>query len=289
MPNPSPTRIDFGNPLASPGERQPTGSMSVDSYGLVQAQLTFALDSDPNNLAQAILWYSPGVDYPDNLGFPLVSYKYQMSASKGGVTMIVVDYMGVFRESGVTDPQLTGVANTTAQPIETHPNFTEVTDDTIGTGSPTQLLGGKPPINLAPGTNPIFNEVQNSNGVVTYTFAGFGVSDTVNYKAGIRQFLRPMVNVRGMIFLNPANGYRAAAMINGVGRTLFESDVTKLIAPTDAVGALAGTDCLLTSASIECIGNPDNYAGIKVSYDIMVGGELGWDQDIYGEFQNSIF
>jgi hypothetical protein len=283
------TRKDYGNPLLSPGERQPNGSMSVDAYGLIQAQLTFALDSDPGNIAAAIAHYCVGVPYPDTLGYPLRSYKYQLASSKGGLTMLTVDYMGVFRDSGITDPQLTGVANTTAQPIETHPNFTEVTDETIGTGSPTQLLAGKPPTNLALGTDPIFNEVLNSNGSKSYTFVGFGVSDVLNPKAGIRQFLRPMVNVRGMIFLDPENGYRAATMVNNVGRTLKESDVTKLIAPTDAVGALAGTDCLLTSASIECIGNPDSYAGIKVTYDIMVGGELGWDQDIYGEFKESIF
>jgi hypothetical protein len=54
-----------------------------------------------------------------------------------------------------------------------------------------------------------------------------------------------------------------------------------LITPNDAVGALAPEICLLTAANVEVIGQPDNVAGIKVVYDIMVGGDSGWDSDIY--------
>jgi hypothetical protein len=220
------------------------------------------------------------------------SYKYHIATSKGGVAMMTVDYMGVFRASGYTDPQITGVANTTAQPIETHPNFSAVTDNTIGTSSPTQLLGGKPPgAKATNGNDPIF--IPTTTVPVQYQFAGFGVTQdgttTINKKAGIRQFLRPMVNVRGMVFFDPAQGDNVATMVNGCGRTLKDSDLDNLIQPTAIIGAISGKYCLLTSANAECIGNPSNYSAIKVTYDIMIGGELGWDEDIYGQMQTAIF
>jgi hypothetical protein len=79
-------------------------------------------------------------------------------------------------------------------------------------------------------------------------------------------------------------------MTNGVGRTLKSAeDMFKLITPGDILGALSPDLCLLTAANAECIGTPDNYAGIKVVYDIMIGGELGWDSDIYGPMPDNIF
>jgi hypothetical protein len=79
-------------------------------------------------------------------------------------------------------------------------------------------------------------------------------------------------------------------MTNGVGRTLkTENDMFKLITPNDILGALSPELCLLTAANAECIGTPDNYAGIKVVYDIMIGGDLGWDSDIYVPMATAIF
>ena len=99
-----------------------------------------------------------------------------------------------------------------------------------------------------------------------------------------------MYNVRGVVFFNPENGARAAAMTNGVGRTLkTPADMFKLITPGDILGALSEDLCLLTAANAECIGTPTNYAGIKVVYDIMIGGDLGWDPEVYGPMANSIF
>jgi hypothetical protein len=45
----------------------------------------------------------------------------------------------------------------------------------------------------------------------------------------------------------------------------------------------------MTAANVESIGQPDNVAGIKVTYDIMVGGDLGWDPEIYWPPTASIF
>jgi hypothetical protein len=290
------TRIDFGDELLSPGQRQPVGSVAIDAFGLAQAQLTFALDSSAGNLTDAIDSYSAGLAYPDDLGFSMKSYKYHISTSKGGVAMLTVDYMGVARGVGYTDAQITGVANTTAQPIETHPNFSEVTDSTIGADSPTQLLAGKPPSGIATNSNnPIFLPVNGvTGGTPQWQFAGFGVTKTdstaLNPKAGIRQFLRPMANVRGVIFFDSDNGDNAGAMINGVGRTLkSDGDMDKLIMPSAIVGALSHEYCLLTAANAECIGTPSNYAAIKVTYDIMIAGQIGWDPDIYGPMESDIF
>jgi hypothetical protein len=277
----------YGNNLASPGERQPNGLIHFDAYGLVQAQLSFAIDSDPLNVADALEHYSGGVLHPDDLGFTLKSYKGAITAQVGNYSIITVDYMGINRPDGYTDAQITGPANTTAQPIETHPNFTKITDSTIS----SNILAGTPD---DPKNNAIFSLAPpQPNGIPQYTFGGFGVSNTAataNKKAGIRQFLRPMVCVRGQIFFDAENGDRSAAMVNGVGRVLNGSgDLYKLITPNDAIGALSPDICLLTSATPEPIGKPDNYCAIKVTYDIMIGGQIGWDTDIYGKMADPIF
>lgn len=281
----------YGDELASPGVRQPTGSFHLDAYGLAQAQLTFAVDSDPANLVDVIDTYQNGVAYPDDLGFAMRSYKYTITSGTGNVSMLTVDYMGVARVDGWTDAQITGVATTTAQPIETHPAFShEVTvGDTIH-----PALAGIPgyPINDA-----IFVPAPpQPNGVPQFSFGGFGVAkaDTPNKKAGIRQFLRPMLNVRGQIFFNQENASKSAAMVANIGKTLYnETDMWTLITPNDAVGALTPEICLLTNASVEPIGYPGGdgtgIAGIKVVYDIMVGGDSGWDSDIYWKADSAIF
>ena len=299
MPVPSPTAKLFGDSLVSPGILQPNLTLHIDAYGVAQGQATFALDSDQGNIASAITHFTAGVNWPESsIGFPMTSYKYAIATSKGGIAMMTVDYMGIQRGAGYSDAQITGVANTTAQPIETHPNFTTVTDETIGDGE-TPIAGWYTDDKAHLENNALFVEVlTNGKNPVSYSpqkqykFIGFGVdgAGNVNIKAGIRQFLRPMVNVRGTIFFNSTEGYRAAIMTDGVGRTLPDMlSVHKLITPNDIIGAVSNTDCLLTAANAECIGKPGNYAAIKVTYDIMIGGEIGWDTDIYGEIQTSIF
>lgn len=290
MPPPLPTRKDYGKDLLLLGERQPTGTLTVDAFGLAQAQLTYVMDSAPSNITDVIDSISMGWDYPDDVGFEMKSYKYAITSSAGGVANLVIDFMGVARGVGYTDCQISGVSTTTAQPIETHPNFTLVTDATIGADSPTQILAGPPAQPSSNPNKPIF--IPSGDAYAPWRFDGFGLAadGTRNRKAGIRQFLRPMYSVRGVVFFNTEQGFRSAYMTNGVGRTLkTEGDMFKLITPNDVLGALSPNLCLLTAANAECIGTPDNYAGIKVVYDIMIGGELGWDNDIYGPMPTAIF
>lgn len=284
MPEPSQTRLNYGKDLLFP-EASPSGSLNIDAFGLAQAQLVFTIDSSNANLTDVIDMFSMGVAYPYDVGFEMTSHKYAISFQPGGVATFTVDYMGVARGIGYTDCQITGVSNTTAQPIETHPNFTIITDGTIG-----GILAGPP---AAPSNNPnkpIF--VPSGDALAPWRFDGFGLpaDGTRNPKAGIRHYLRPMYSVRGMVFFNKEQGFRSAYMTNGVGRTLKSSgDMFKLITPNDVLGALSPQICLLTAANAECIGTPDNYAGIKVVYDIMIGGTLGWDTDIYGPMAENIF
>lgn len=290
MPDPSPTRLDYGNDLVAPGVIGATGSINIDSFGLAQAQLIYNIDSANANLTDMIDMVSMGIEYPYDVGFPMQSHKYAIALQPGGVATMTIDFMGVARGIGYTDAQITGVSNTTAQPIETHPNFTLVTDPTIGDGSLTQILAGPP---AAPSSNPnkpIF--IPSGDAYAPWRFDGFGLpaDGTRNKKAGIRHFLRPMYSVRGMMFFNKEQGFRAGIMTNAVGRTLKNAeDMHKLITPGDILGALSPELCLLTAANAECIGTPDDYAGIKVVYDIMIGGELGWDPDVYGPMADTIF
>jgi hypothetical protein len=281
------TRIDFGDSLLSPGRRQPTGAFSVDAFGLAQAQLTVALDSDPANIADAINLYCGGIDYPDDLGQPMKSYKYSMSTSKGGVTLMTIDFMGVFTELGYTYPNMVGVVATQAQPIETHPNFTIITDDTIS----NNILAGSPPTTNF--NSAIFNP--NPTAVVggsgfQYTFGGFGVGkgDTVNPLAGVRQYLKPATTLRGTIYFNPANQSKAEGLNAAVACYLKSADAQTLI-PDWIQNQTLGSRWLVTHAGIECIGKPEtiavegNYAALKVTFDLMNSGKQGWNQDIYAE------
>lgn len=279
MPNPSITRKDYGNDLAV-ATPLPIGSVTVDGFGLAQAQLSFTVDSTDANLGAYLASFADGEDYQYNLGFQMKSYKVSASYGKGGVATLVVDYMGVRPPSGYTKPQITGIATSTAQPIEAHPNFTKVTNPSAG----GVVLAGYPPSNLVVNNKPIF--VQSTDPYATWTFRGFGLrtDGEVNIKAGIRQYLAPLATVRGQIFLGPGKADTAAAFLSNVGKRLRNDDVNALVID-QITGALESTDqnyALLSAANAECIGNPDNPAAIKVTYDIMVGGEIGWDQDIYG-------
>ena len=275
------TRIDYGNSLEF-AIRQPNGTIELDAFGLAQAQATFAVDSTPANLQFAITAFTAGVAYPDNLGFPMVSYRYRITTSKAGVAMLTADYMGINRAKGYTDPHIQGVVNTAAQPIETHPNFTKVTDPSIS----NNVLAGVPsdPKNKAifvPHTDP-------DTGVVQNLFKGFGVSTTaatVNIKAGVRQYLRPMTTVRGVIYFNSANSGLAEKLSGNVGKYLKTGDSQTLLQPWLVYGVIYGTRWLVTAANIEPIGTPEILTApfIKVTYDLMYGGQLGWDQDIYAQ------
>ena len=281
------TRKDFGDQLLSPGIRQPTGSLNIDAYGLAQGQLTFAVDSDNSNLTDVIDTYEMGVDWPGGsaLGFDLRSYKYHLGFEKGGVSMLTVDYVGIARGVGYTDAQITGVANTQAQPIETHPNFTTITQPLIS----SNILAGSPT-----GTkfnNAIFTPVANTS-PVQYSFGGFGLTNTTNKKAGVRQYLRPMVNIRGQIFFNYATIGIASKISQAVGWLVpSDSDLAKLIAPI-VPPADSAKKCLITSVNLECIGTPDSthIPVTKVSYDLLIANDmLGWDTDIYGKYPSSFF
>jgi hypothetical protein len=284
MPDPlPPSRIDYGESLLSPGRKQPTGVVHVDAFGLAQAQLTFATDSSPANLKNIVSYYSPGVAYPDDLGFAMKSYKVSISSSEGGLAMVVVDYMGISRAGKRTDAQVSGICNTQAQPIETHPNFTVVTDDTIGTGSPTQILAGAPAYPSTNPNHPIFAPPASVG--APWQFLGFGLpaDGTRNKKAGVRQYLRPMPNFRGQIFFDPEKKSQAQGLVESIGDVLQNGDLDVLLNPIAAGSSAWLSDrVLLTAANIECIGTPANPCAFKVTYDLMVGGDFGWDFDIYG-------
>jgi len=292
MPTPSDTRLSYGSPLTW-GDYvvAPQGTVTCDAFGLVQSQIVFTVDSADAQIVNVLNTAKfANAPYPFGIGIDMNPYKYAISFQPGGVCNVTVDFVGINRTSGITDCQITGVSTTTAQPIETHPNFTIVTDDTIGQGSATQILAGPPSQPSSNPNKPIF--IPSGDILAPWRFDGFGLAadGTRNRKAGIRQYLRPMYSVRGVVFFNKAQGFRAGIMTQGVGRTLKGSeDMFKLITPGDILGALAPEFCLLTAANAECIGTPDFYAAIKVTYDIMIGGETGWDSDIYGPMEQSIF
>lgn len=280
MPYQSPTIKKFGDQLVSPGIVQPKMTLNIDAYGVAQAQHIIALNSADNNIVAAIAHYQAGVSFTSAFGFPLRSYKCSYAFDKGGICMLTVDYMGI-QTGNYSVAQITGVSTTQSQPIETHPNFTKVLNPDI---SPNKLAG----IPSDPANQAIFLPVE---GTAQYAFKGFGVgltADTPNRKAGVRQYLRPMVSVRGTIFITKEYKNAALNLLNCVGKIVGNTnDLDRLIAPLTTGASNPFKYCLITSANYECIGNPDgNYPAIKMTYDIMIAqdgfkADLGWDPEIY--------
>jgi hypothetical protein len=286
----SSTLIKYGDSLST-GTIQPGRTMHIDAYGLAQAQVTYAFDVSAlsGGIVDAL---EASIVHPDSstLGFTMRSYKYSYVIQKASVLMITVDFAGVDRAAGYTDAQINGVSTSSAQPIETHPNFTKNTDSTIGPSG--SILAGTPG---AIYNRAIFNPVDTGgSGGVQYTFGGFGVeTDTTqppNKKAGVRQFLRPMLTIRGQMFFDSAQVARASHLIATIGRTFNnDSDVAKLIAPFSST-TYPKTKCLLTAANVETIGSPitGRTCAYKINYDIMLS-PYDWDSDIYGSGQQAIF
>jgi hypothetical protein len=283
MPYVSPTRKDFGDPLVSPGHVQPKSTLNIDAYGVAQGQLTWALNASDANIQLAIAHFQAGAEWPFALGFSMRSYKYSYGFDKGGVCMLTVDYMGIVG-GDYSKAQITGVSTCSSQPIETHPNFTKILNSQIS----TNVLAGVP---SSPKNQAIFRQVE---GTAQYSFGGFGVGltadGTPNRKAGVKQYLRPMTNVRGTIFCSKAYKTAALNLLSSVGKFVGNtSDLNRMWAPLNSNVSDPGKYVLITSANYECIGNPAaEYAAIKMTYDLMVVADgavagLGWDPDIYAQ------
>ena len=279
----SPTLISYGNELTDGGGiAQPGGTIVFDACGLVQAQMTFAIETAL--IIDAIYHYRNGQPYPNSVGVDLTSYKYHIQSSKGEVSMITVDYMGIIG-GAYTKPQITGISNTSAQPIESHPAFSKAVEP-----YPNGLAGY--PTNKASWLNNVIwvtTEIDDPDNpgqkIKRYSFGGFGVAEELdtkgNIKAGVSKFLQPMQSIRGTIFFD-GNSSKPAEMAQGVGFTLSNEAIDLLIPSQSKItGALGAGYCLLTAANVEPIGNPDNPVAMKVVYDIMISGKLGWDLDIY--------
>ena len=267
---------NYGNTLLTPLQ-DPTGAIEIDAYGLAQASLTFSFDQSV--IADVISYFTAGASYPLSLGFPLTSYKYSITLDKATLARIKVDYIGVQQETGYTIPQIHGIVNTAAQPIETHPNFSYLQDTTNYPGG--AIIGGTPGHEQ---NQAIFIPNAQSG---QYTFGGFGVSKvagTTNPFQGIRQFLRPMTTVRGVMYFNASAQGKAETLNQSVGSYLHSADSQTLIYPWIVYGPTYGSRWLVTSAPIEPIGRPTSSTDspiCKVTYDLQYGGTAGWDKDIY--------
>ena len=276
----------YGNTLSSTtGIVQPNYTVYQDAYGLIQTQFTFAVDID--RVTSALTYYKNGVDDPFNLG---QSYKVHVSGQKGEVAMVTVDYMGIENGSN-TEAQITGITNVTMQPIESHPNFSSITETYSGAndyplaGYPSDM--GKTD-NPSKANNPIFLSIINNKGVVVgYTFQGFGAqldsTQPRNLKQGVTHYLRPMSNIRGTIFYTDSD--TVSTITSMVGQRGLGSYAETLIPDMSVIGGGANRNkrLLLQSANVEIIGSVNNPAAYKIVYDILYTGDNtdGWDADIY--------
>jgi len=272
-------RTDYGNSLLTPVQDE-TGALEIDAYGLIQASLNFT--GDRSHLSDSLADFTNGVPFPFETNYNMVSHKYTVTLMKAGMFKLKVDYVGVELGTGYTIPKIHGIVNTSAQPIESHVNFSTVQNSTDFPGG--HAIGGtaKVPLNGA-----IFNFNQQSQ---QYSFGGFGVlkksdgTEVQNIKQGIRQFLKPGTTVRGEIYFDASAQGIAEKLSAANGCYLHSSDSQTLIYPWVVYGPNYGSRWLVTAAPIEPIGRPTSETDspmCKVTYDLLYGGTNGWDKDIY--------
>lgn len=222
----------------------------------------------------------------------LFCYRVETTKVEGGMIECKADYCGIEQADGMTEIKLSISSSSSTDPIETHPNF-------------EKKIGGKPsaPLNGAIFVNPQTNQVTQDDQVgvfsefSTYTShtypggSGLGTMVEKNRFAGVKNFYNPGVAMKGEFFTKEIG--RADAVIGSVGKSSLDGTfggialipgwakaaVVSALKPFTVeivAGKLLQRNFLLSSASCEAYGNV-----YKVSYDLVMGGALGWIEEIY--------
>lgn len=270
---------------------QPGWSIKNDGFGLLESSIVFRGDQQNS---QNI----PAKGEKHIRDERLFCYRVETTKVQGGMLEAKCDFCGIEQEDGMTEIKLSISASSSTDPIETHPNF-------------EKKIGGKPskPLNGATFIDPATNQVTNDDkkGVFsefsTYSEttyppeSGLGTQTEKNRFAGVKNFYNPGVSMKGEFFTK--NIDTLDKVIGDVGKSSKTGKFGGIILiPEWALTAVASAlkpytvelvggkllqrNFLLASASIEQYGNV-----YKCSYDLTMGGALGWIEEIYPDADSS--
>lgn len=295
------TAIQYGDFAV---QLQPDYQYSHNGYGLLQLTANFARSTA--YAASSDVQFARGSSFPEgvnDLSQQLAAeqwtcIKAEERGRDGGVMYVTAHYAAISSTVGGqnTETECTMTSSVVSEPIESHPNFSQIQCQGIGDGN-TPLGGiwdeGTPPTIPEEIANPyraIWQRNVNAQaGAQAYTFLGFSPADSdspVNRKAGIRTWMRPSFNLRLTGYT--INATDAALACSYIGFST-NTKVGFLTIPPDyqgigdngllqVTGPNPQRNWLVTGANMEVFGGL-----YKVTVDLMLSGVIGWDNDIYPE------
>lgn len=313
----SPSVVPYGNNLLSPIP-QSGWQVEIDGFGLMQAQVKFKWDYSeienfPTKFAKGTLLSSlvSGVAsrYSD-----MSVWKANMTIDKANVVTIAADFAGIdpsINSGQFSNMQMVMTGASSSEAIEHHPNFLVKNCTSFAGG---KVLAGFPKVsgwdpNVTPEINPVTGVGGNPNralwtpkvaaqgAIQGQQFVGFlpnqdpsEYPDHINIKAGIKNFYKPQITLRGLWYQSSQTA--ALDLASYVGWTTDGTDMgmpeayRKLAKAsggysgnfqyTSAYEARISRDFLITNCSVEQYGNV-----WKITMDFLLSGLAGWDPDIY--------
>lgn len=293
-----------GNATASGGYREFTGTTHGSAISTLYLQKGWAIKNDGFGLLESSVVFRGSQDNAGNLPLKnephirdsrLFCYRVETTKTEGGMLECKADYCGI-EQGDMTEIKLSISASSSTDPIETHPNF-------------EKKIGGKPskPLNGAVFVDPQTNQVttDDTKGVFSEfaTFAnhtypassGMGTIAEKNRFAGVKNYYNPGVAMKGEFFTKDIG--TVDKVIGAVGNSSktgnfggvdlipvwAKSAVASALKPFTVElvqGKLLQRNFLLSSASCEAFGSV-----YKVSYDLTMGGALGWLEEVYPDSQ----
>lgn len=290
-----------GSATASGGYREFSGKTHGTDIATIFLQKGWAIKNDGFGLLESSVVWRGSQDNAGNLPVKgekhirderLFCYRVETTKVEGGLLECKADYCGIEQADGMTEIKLSISSSSSTDPIETHPNF-------------EKHIGGKPskPKNGAIFVDPQTNQVttDDTKGVFSEfaTFAnhtypassGMGTIAEKNRFAGVKNYYNPGVAMKGEFFTKDISTVdkvigavaKSSKTGNFGGVNLIpdwaQAAVVSALKPftVEIVGGkLLQRNFLLSSASCEAYGNV-----YKVSYDLTMGGALGWLEEIY--------
>lgn len=236
-----------------------SATVTIDENGIAEAQETYTIA-----WSSAVSFANRKYRHPDYSW--LVRKKAVVRRIEGGLATVTIDYEGVSPDAtGGSDGEPGRIitysleVNTSAEPIETHPDFRTFAGQAKEGGG--------------------VNETTGATWDAKKRFTGFaieedGATSTKYYananlnKAGVTSYLVPGVTYTQSI--TNYDGRQSSARLNLVGKISNppSSDILPKVA--------AGRDWLLIGANSRQVGD-----GINVEYKWRLSGPNGWDQELY--------
>jgi hypothetical protein len=263
---------------------QPGWSIKNDGFGLLESSVVFR--GDQNSAGSVPLKGEKHIRDER-----LFCYRVETTKVQGGFLEAKADYCGI-EDGNMTEIKLSISASSSTDPIETHPNF----EKKIG-GKPSKPLNGA--IFIDPATNSptsddgkgIFSEFSTYADFEYPPSSGLGKMKEKNRFAGVKNFYNPGVAMKGEFFTKDLA--TADKVIGSVGKSSASGNfggidlipawakaaVVSALKPytVELVGGkLLQRNFLLSSASVEAYG-----VVYKINYDLVMGGALGWIEEIY--------